>query len=187
MTEIENKISLKQKILILNGVIISIIASIIFFVVLPSVNEIKDIQNSIQIQYDDLENKYIKGQSLKRLSDNLKKIDPLIEKLDGVFIKESDQVGFITFLENLATENKISQKITLNPPQVNNYYKKIPMQIATNGSYFKQMNFIKKIESLNYYITIKSIEISPSTENGIENSGENVNTDMVMNVDTYWK
>jgi len=182
-----NKLDLKKKIIALNAIIILLIAGIVFYIIIPSVNDIKNMQTDIHDQFKELEKKYFKGQSLKKLSENLKTIDPQLEKLEGIFINESDEVAFVTFLENLAHEKMVKQKISLGTPEDFVEYKKIPMQINTEGNYLKQMDYLSSLESLNYYINVKSLEISPSMENGLEDSINKGNVNLSLNVDTYWK
>lgn len=184
-----SKVSLKEKIIGLNVLMIVIFVLIIFFVILPSSKEIDSIQTNIQDQYLELEKKYLKGQSLKKLNENLNKIEPQSKKLDNIFIQSDNQLNFITMLEGIAKENQLTQKVDLGTPINLVSYKKIPLQINVQGNFYKQMAYLEKLESLEYYININSIELTPlSTLNGQNSeSGSDEKTNMQLSVDTFWK
>jgi len=191
------KFNLKNKITASLIGFIAVILSLIYFIVIPTINEIEDMGKSIEAQREDLENKYIKGQSLRQLTENLAKIEPKLELLDQVFINKNRDLEFITSLEDEANKNQISQKIDLSSPQVieNQNFQKTNLQLLTNGGFVRQLQYLMDLENLNYYINIKILELSPTSE------GEKIQTDiqsipsapnetnrlnMLINADTYW-
>lgn len=181
------KLGLKNKLIISIAGFIMVLISIIYFMVLPTINDIKEMGRKIESEKMDLEEKYQKGQSLKRLAEDIRKIEPLIEKLDQIYINKNDSLELITTLEKIANKNNINQKINLVDAQntENQYYQKMPIQLSTNGSFINQMKYLTNLESSKYYINIQSLEISPTIQNS--NSTETNSIKMLIFADTYWR
>lgn len=189
--DIPKKISLNKKITIVLIVFPLIMAGIIYFVVIPSINDIMRIKTDIEEQRIDLEIKYKKGQSLKKLSEDLKIAAPQISNLDKIFINENNVLEFITAMEKTADNNGVAQNINLlsSKSSIRSGYKKTPLQITTNGKFIKQLNYLIGLESLDYYININSLEMTSSRSGRLFSDGkigEN-NVNMLIFADTYWK
>jgi len=195
------KFDLKNKITASLASLLIIILSLIYFIVIPTVKEIKAIGNNIEAQREDLEKKYIKGQSLRQLTENLKKIEPKLELLNQIFINKNRELEFITSLENEAGKNQVNQEISLDSPQAteNQDFQKINLQLSTKGTFIKQLKYLMDLESLNYYINIKLLELSSSPSNeqavpNIKNSDQKIsvpenkpnNINLYIAADTYW-
>ncbi|NTW22069.1 type 4a pilus biogenesis protein PilO [Candidatus Falkowbacteria bacterium] len=183
------KLGLKEKILLINLVLIGISGSLIYFLILPNIDDINRIKKEIDTQLIDLEVKYQRGQSIKKLNANLKKIEPDIATLDQVFIKETEQVNFITSLEELATKHNLKQKLALGKAQKSkSSFKKIPLQISLEGSYRTLLAYLHDLETLGSYVNVKSIDIiSTSATNVDENGMTRNNISANLSVETYWQ
>lgn len=185
------KLNLKKKIIITIITFFFFIFIIIYFIIIPSVRDIKNIKNEIEIQRTDLERKYLKGQNLRRMSEKLKKAEEKIHILDQVFISQNFGLEFITTLEEVASRNNVTQKInllsSLDPDD--SLYKIIPIQLFSQGNFVQQLGYLVNLEILNYYINIKSLELS-SNPKKILTSNEEVsqnNVNMLISADTYWQ
>jgi len=177
------QISLKKKITILLALFPLVMAAIVFFVVIPSVNDIKAIKNEIEEQRIDLEIKYKKGQSLKKLSENLKTVEPQIAKLDKIFINEDTALDFITTMEKIANDNRVAQNMNLlsSKSAKKNGYKKMPLQITAKGDFVNLLNYLIDLEALDYYVNVNSLEMT-----SFEQAGKG-NVKMLIFADTYWE
>lgn len=186
------KFDLKNKITISLVGWLAIILSLVYFIVIPTVKEIKVINNAIEAERQDLEKKYVKGQSLKQLTENLNKIEPKLKLLDQIFINKNRELEFITSLENEANKNQVSQKINLSAPQpeANQNFQKTGLQLFTKGGFLKQLKYLLALERLSYYINVKLLELSPAGREPIkiENqaAGETSSLNMYLDADTYW-
>lgn len=185
------KLNLKKRIIITIITFFFFIFIIIYFIIIPSIRDIKNIKNEIEIQRTDLERKYLKGQNLRRMSEKLKKAEEKIHILDQVFISQNFGLEFITTLEEVASRNNVTQKInllsSLDPDD--SLYKIIPIQLFSQGNFVQQLGYLVNLEILNYYINIKSLELS-SNPKKILTSNEEVsqnNVDMLISADTYWQ
>lgn len=175
---LKNRISLSVA-----GFILSMIL-IIYYLIIPTLNDIKQMGLEIEKQKIDLEEKYQKGQSIKKLAEDLKKIEPLVDQLDIIYINNANSLGLITDLEKIAAENGIEQKINLVQTENNNnqYFQKIPIQLSVSGNFMNQISYLEKIELLKYYINIQSLEMSTAPQSS--GSGSSLNTLIFAN--TYW-
>lgn len=186
------KFDLKNKITISLVGWLAIILSLVYFIVIPTVKEIKVINNAIEAERQDLEKKYVKGQSLKQLTENLNKIEPKLKLLDQIFINKNRELEFITSLENEANKSQVSQKINLSAPQpeANQNFQKTGLQLFTKGGFLKQLKYLLALERLSYYINVKLLELSPAGREPIkiENqaAGETSSLNMYLDADTYW-
>lgn len=176
---------LKKKIIAINVILLAGLAVVVFSVIIPSVTHIKEIQGDINSQLSDLEMKYLKGQSLKKLAVNLKIIEPQINKLDSVFASQNQELDFITTIEDAASKAGVSQKISMGTAQkLNEQYKKIPLQISAQGTLRQLMEHMARLESLNYYLNTKSIEISAVSAD--KDQGASI-YNISLSIDSYWK
>lgn len=174
-----------------------IILSLVYFIIIPTIREIKDISGAIEAQREDLEKKYIKSQKIRQLAQNLKEIKPKLELLDQIFINKNRELEFITSLENEANKNQISQKINLSASQQveNKNFQKTNLQLLTKGGFIKQLRYLMNLENLSYYINVKLLELFPASDNEQAKADsqrvlpahiETNQLNMLINADTFW-
>lgn len=196
------KIDLKNKIIASLIGLVLIIFALIYFIVVPTIKDIKTMGEEIAGQIIDLEKKYIKGNSLRQLTENLKKIEPKLNLLNQIFINKNRELEFITTIENEATDSQVSQKINLSSPKntENQEFQKNSLQLFTRGGFNQQLKYLINLESLDYYINIKSLELSSSpgdrpAVSGLDNNGQETSIsknelneiNLSLLADTYWK
>ncbi|MBU0722272.1 hypothetical protein KKA93_02340 [Patescibacteria group bacterium] len=192
-----SKLSLKNKITASMVGFFVIILSLVYFIIIPTIREIKDISGAIEAQREDLEKKYIKSQKIRQLAQNLKEIKPKLELLDQIFINKNRELEFITSLENEANKNQISQKINLSAPQQveNKNFQKTNLQLLTKGGFIKQLRYLMNLENLSYYINVKLLELFPASDNEQAKADsqrvlpahiETNQLNMLINADTFW-
>jgi len=188
------KLNLKNKIIAMLVIFALSIFSLICFIVVPTVRDIKAVGGAIEEQMIDLEKKYIKGSSLRQLTEDLKEIEPKLSLLDQIFINENRELEFITTLENEANKARVSQKINLSVPDAaeNSEYKKNNLQLLANGQFNGLLKYLINLEYLSYYINVKSLEISPTggrseINNQLSIDGGSGDLNLFINADTYWK
>lgn len=192
------KFTLKNKIIATLIGFALIIFCLIFFIVIPTIQDIKTMGGAINEQMVDLEKKYIKGNSLRQLTEDLKKIEPKLDLLDQIFINKNRELEFITTLENEANNSRIAQKINLSSPDTaeKKEFQKNSLQLLAQGNFDRLLKYLINLESLSYYINIKLLEITPIGGGGktavnnqdtaaTESGAGNLN--MLIDADTYWK
>jgi Tfp pilus assembly protein PilO len=189
------KFNLKNKITVSLVGFIIVFFCLICFIVTPTIKDIKSMSEQIEAQKIDLEKKYIRGHGLKQLAENLKKVQPQLSLLDQIFINKNRELEFITALENKANASRISQKISLSAPEAteSQQFQKSNLRLYIQGKFDKQLEYLLNLESLNYYVNIKSLEFAPTSDVGAnsqenqlpQNQGNNIN--MFISAETYWK
>lgn len=184
------KLNLKNKIILSLASFLVFIFIVIYFVIIPSIRDIKNIRDEIEAQRVDLERRYVKGQSLRNLSEKLQKAEEKIHVLDQVFIGKEEGLEFVTTLEGIAGKNGVSQKINLLPSLAadNGYYQLVPLQLFPQGNFNQLMNYLVGLETLNYYINIKSLDLSSSSRTAAPEAGAPPgNVNLFIAADTYWR
>lgn len=193
------KFDLKNKIITALIVFALIIFALIYFIVMPAVADIQTISEKIEEQRIDLEKKYIKGQSLKQLTENLKKIEAKLSSLDQIFINRNRELEFITTIENEANKSQISQKINLSSPKEteSQKFQKNSLQLSTSGGFNQQMNYLLNLESSSYYINVKSLEFTTGgsgaaqteiiSQDNSTGGSQTSSVNALINADTYWE
>jgi len=184
------KLDLRKRIILSVVGFFIFIFAVVYFVIFPSVRDIKNIKNEIESQRLELERKYVKGQSLRKMTEKLERAQEKIHVLDQVFIGPDAGLEFITALEGAAGKNGVNQKINLlsQAPVDNGFYKIVPLQLSSQGEISRQMSYLVSLETLNYYVNIKSLELSSGSRfapTGEAESAANVNLFVVA--DTYWR
>jgi Tfp pilus assembly protein PilO len=177
-----------KKIILSSLFFILIFAAAIFIFIIPSAKHLAEAKKEISKQKTALEEVYIQGQNLRKISDNLKTVEPNLENLKKIFISLEDDFKFVTALEEAAENSGVRQTISgLNYPDKESFkktsFQKIPLQLTTTGNFLSQMKYLSALEALDYYISIKTLEISGRSD-GPEEEGR---IDMQLTAETYWQ
>lgn len=184
------KLALKDKITSATIGFLLIFLFSLYFIIIPSLNDIWLIGQEVEKQRIELENRYIKGYSIKQLADNLEKIKPQINLLDQIFINKNRELEFITTLENEANKYNVAQKINLSAPQPtkNKDFDQSSLQLYSNGEFNNILKYLANLESLSYYINIKSVEFTPVTGANQPRSEKILpsGVKLLIDADTYW-
>ena len=183
------KINLKNKIIIIIIGFLTLFSLILFFIVIPTIHDILDMGQIIEEQRIDLEKKYIKGQNLRQLTANLNKINLQLSKLEQIFISENRELEFITTLEGVANKNSTNQKINLGVQEdMPGYdYKKMTLQLFLQGNFVNIMNYLIGLESLEYYVNVKNIELTMGSSKQTSDTPQGAVINMFLLTETFWK
>ncbi len=165
---------------------------VLYFFLIGSIKEIKKTSLDIMDKKSKTEFYF---ESMKSNQDFGKKMEILDYKLiiiENSFIGIDKQVDFIRAMEDLATKYNIKQNISIDSIALNSVekYKKVPMDLAISGNFGDVMNYISAIESLNYYINIKFINLSAgsiSTDFSDPQAPQKKGISGIIKTDTYWK
>ena len=182
----------KQREIVIIFIYVVIVAALIYFVILPFISKIKEVNNRIQeegVKQDMTKQRLEELPKIRQQYDNLQKNEGLLD----VFLNDDEAVVLIEKLEKLAQDsgNKIEISVQDTQAQKNPAKAKdkqaaentlismlpspdyLQMQIVLTGPYNKIINFIGKIESMEYYSDIIGIKIkqSESDNNSNDNFG----------------
>jgi Tfp pilus assembly protein PilO len=168
-------------------------AGLFCLIIIPATESIKRIKLDTEIQVARVEKDYQTGKWLKERAENLKIIEPQLSELDKIFIKKDNSTDFITTLEKTAEKNSVTiEPITNSTFGAENKleegnYSQIPMQTKTRGYFSNQIGYLSNLEALNYYLNIKTLEISTVNDDKAPSGEINKNLDMHIITDTYWQ
>lgn len=159
--------SIKQKMIIYLTSVIFIISLIIYFIILPTIRDIKKMSDDIYAERVDLEKKYQRGQLLRKTVENFEKIKPEKDKLTSAFIIAGRELEFITTLENVASTHQLAQDIKFQRAQSEGVNTTFPSPLeltVSKGSFTKILQYLKDLERLNYYFNISSINMDVASK-----------------------
>ena len=163
--------TVKKKIITALSVFVVFIALIIYFIILPTINDIKKISDAVYAERVELEIKYLRGQLLKKTIEDFEKIRPKKEKLSSVFIREGNELEFITALEKIASFYNLNQDLKLQSARDDkdkkNYYYAMPLTVNIQGEFTKTLEYLKSLEQLNYYFNISSLDVTASEQKNL--------------------
>ncbi len=156
----------KLKITISMIAVLIFIVIIILFVIVPTINDIKNISSSIYQERIELEKKYLRGQLLKKTVSDFEAIKPQQDILDEIFIKDGEELRFVSILEDLADNNGVRQSLELQTKNIEEKkgIKYIPLKITVSGKFQQVMSYLNDLEMLKYYFNISDIRIASDRE-----------------------
>jgi Tfp pilus assembly protein PilO len=184
-------INQKKEIYLLFAIFFIIISLILFFIIIPAIKGIKNLNEGIQAQRLEIEKRYIQTHSSRRIT-NLSKIKTDLETLSSVFIKEDLELEFITALEKIALQNNLEQSIQLQPTnqKMAGQINVIQTQISLKGNFIDFLKYLQKLETLGYYININSINLNTQSlkkETISPAQGGAGQISAVISGETYWE
>jgi Tfp pilus assembly protein PilO len=177
------KLSYQEKLALSAFIFFAIVLCLIYLVINPSVQSIKNSKARIDAQQMEAEKNYAQGQNLKKLTENIKIIEPRLPELDQFFINKNDALSFITALETSAAQNNVTEKASLGDESaLNSFYSQIPLTLDISGNADGVIDFITYLETKNYYINIDSLSVEKGPA---DNSQKTLQAHIVA--ETYWE
>lgn len=102
--------------------------------------------------------------SAENLHDNLnliKEMDLKVASYDRLFFTQGQELQLITDLENMATKNNVSQKIS--SPNLDNYANnRIDISVSVAGPYINTLKYMADLEKYRYILAIEKIYLQPN-------------------------
>jgi Tfp pilus assembly protein PilO len=161
------------------------------FFVVPVWESVKTIKNRIDEQRLQAEKNYDQGRSLKKLTDNIKVVEPHLLEIEQVFIEKKDEVSFITSLEMAAARNNVTENANSGTKMpLGKFYAQIPLQLTVRGDIQGVMGFVADLESMKNHININSLQITANDSGLAPKTGTSTpqkNVTAIISSVTYWK
>jgi Tfp pilus assembly protein PilO len=177
-----------------NGAALSVLAfflaafGLAYFFIMPSLANIQTIKVEIESQGLETEKNYLASKSFDKIEKALKTIEPQLGELEKVFIKKDSALDFVNALEKTASTSQVSETAVLGgETAISESSFQIPLRIESHGNFSEQIDFLSALEAMQYYINIKSLEISAVSHGSAQPKEENIPTVMQISADTYWK
>ena len=155
----------RQKIIFSTSLTLVLTGALLAFVTLPSIREIKSLNEQIYAQRSELEKLYQKGQLLKQTLKEYEEIKPTTAALERIYIKRGEELSFITTLEAIANTNQLNQEIKLGTQDPKKLTNQLPIQLEINGSLPKFIHYLASLEALDYYLNIDTLRLNSASRN----------------------
>ena len=187
------RLSYQNKIAISALLSLAAIFSLAYFIIIPTANNVETIKIQMKNQSLEDEKNYLQGQNLKNLKDNIKTVEPRLNEIEQIFIKENsdDEVAFFTSLEMAAAKNNVTEKSTLGgAAPLGRSYNQIPLRLDVTGNFQGLIGFIYSLETHKNYININSLQITAFDS---ELASVHVTSTLekslkaAIDADTYWE
>lgn len=151
----------------LNNAIIAVLLGlgcilIITLIIVPSIRDILNLAQKIESQRVELESMYQRGRSLKKTHTDYESIKDKLPKIKNILLRPGEELGFITSLEELASQNNVEQKITIDTESLKKTggYSTMVVHLDLLGKYKDILGYIIDLEKLDYYLNFKQINIA---------------------------
>ena len=166
--------------LIFLAIILIILTVLEFFLTIkPLYQETKNLSNKIRSQIKTSEELYLKGYTLAETKKKLKEVEDKIPILENIFLLEGKELEFITTLEKIARQNKVSQEINLEPKRIfRTNYKVLPVTLSLRGDFLNLIKYFLEIEKLDFYFNVDSFSLTQKKGKEIE---------IIVKGKTFWR
>lgn len=158
-----------QKTIITILILIAFNATIILFIILPAVSDIKAFNDRIQLERVAVENKYASRRNIKNIIADLKYVsDGLVPLEKEMIIQKDGEVEFVNGLEKIADKNNLVQKIKIVPAAQDQNEKiaaKQNISITLSGDYINTLRYLSDLEKSKSYIVITNANVSSTGVN----------------------
>jgi Tfp pilus assembly protein PilO len=175
----------RQKIAIATLIALLSIGGVVFFVLRPTLAEIKNKRTTLlNLKIEEINNQE-KSRNIDILNSKLATIEPQIKELDKIFVDKEGGLEFIVAMENIAKLHDIEQHLDLKPIDTvsADKFKKTPLEINASGEYKNVIAYLEAIESMDYHLNIEEITFSSFPLPG-ENRSE---TQIRIIAFSYWE
>ena len=156
--------NIKKKIIFTSLICAVIIGAVIYFIIIPSIEDIKNIQNAVYLERLDLEERYQKGQSLRKSQEDFRNNKEKVRLLTSVFIQKGNELEFLNQLEKIAEDNKLVLEKKLSDPgeatYINHGFKSLPLELNIGGDFSDMVNFLRQLETIDIYIDLGQLSLS---------------------------
>lgn len=183
------RLNSKQKAINTSVVVIVISVLIFYFIIIPTIKNIKLLSPGIIEEKENIVKKDLKEKNIIALTEELSKIEPEINNYDKIYINDNNQLEFITAVEEIANKYNIEQKINITPPEnlQKGKFAIVPILIDASGELNNIFNYLKEIESLDFQINVENFDLSSQATKPTKTVPQNDSINIKLNANTYWK
>jgi Tfp pilus assembly protein PilO len=155
-----------RRAIVIAGVGTAILALLlIFFLVLPKMNEVSEAREELEQEFTERETLTSRLAALRQARDAAPRNLAAIRRVDQQVPPTADLPGLILLLRNAATGAGV-QVLTLTPaaptPSEDGSFSSISVSTSGEGPYFSVVDYLYSIETLPRAATVESLELSPA-------------------------
>lgn len=163
------RLSLKQQLMILIGVVTALTVAVAVAIIIPAVRTILELERDINQLQAFLEQQYQKTQQLRRSAQAVDELLLQIKPLDGATMKNGDELRMIKRLEGLAAAHRIDQTLVVNFTEVppapllveakslalnQSHY---TFSFLNHGRFDDHLQFLRALEAFPEYFVIREL------------------------------
>ncbi len=163
------KLSLEKKIVGLVALLIGAVLIILFVIIRPTVQKIKNINAETNALRADLERKYAQSLAVRLTLKKMSTFKKSAALYNEHLFHSSDELKLITELERLAAARHLEQKIDQsNLNKTTN--QRMRLRYSVVGGYGETLAYLSDLERSSFFISIEELHWSPFFSNPITQS-----------------
>jgi hypothetical protein len=178
--KIRSKLKQQERIMLFNVILFVFVGFVYYFLIKSGLEKLDTMNRDIDSELSVLVALEKKGHSVDGLKQSLGSTEAAVAGIYESFVE--DEVAFVTSLEKMAAKFDLAQQLGIGEAKPLGDFKKVVIDIRTQGNFDDQLSFISALKNSNYYFDIKSLEFSPGTDQGKVSGGSNLH----LKIDTYW-
>lgn len=159
--------TIKRKISFTLTAVAVLLAAVTYLVILPMMREITGIVQAIHQEREDLEVKYRRGQQIRKITTEFKKIQTDVIRLNMFYLPAGQELDFITTLETIARRHGIDlDKTTELTTAFPSPDAPLPLTLTLQGNFTQIIRYLLELEQLELYFNISRLSLrgkSPQT------------------------
>jgi len=162
MATIKINLSSRQKSFTIFSVFLVMLGTIIYFIIVPAITEIRNLNTQIYNQRLSLERKYTERFGMRKVVKNFREISDDFSKATSIYMPQNGELDFITSIESIADNNSVELKIFLAPQEQSEYpngIQSFDLTLTTRGNFKDTVNFMQEMERTAIYIIIDNISL----------------------------
>ncbi len=135
------------------------VGAIIAGTIFPAARDIRNINRATLDLKTYLEKKYENALDLRQSAKQIDEIRIHAADFSAALYHRGDELKLITFLENAAAKNNLTQ--TIQAPNLDKPEEQIVrFSLSLNGQYNDALNYLTDLETAPYFLTIRRLQIS---------------------------
>jgi len=158
--------ALKNKINLSLFIFLVLSVFLIVFLIIPCFKDIKNNSRELISEKEKIASLEDKIKNIEEFKKNYQEIEPNLEKIGTLFVESEAPVDFISFLERTSQDCKTLVKISSSfvTKETKDPWSSLSFQITSAGSFPNFLKFLEKLESSQYLIEIKNLNITRLNE-----------------------
>jgi hypothetical protein len=189
-------LSLHPRPLILTALTAFVAAVIIVVIILPTLHDIRTLNERIRSHRKGLEILYRQGQNLRSSVEEYEKVKQDTPLITSSVLMLGEELQFITALEDIAARHAVQQIINLDTsqtspssPNLNSSYRRVVLRLDLQGTAPQLLAMLHDLESLPAYINILNLSFSSNLQSVPLNPAESTHPLISASITaaTYWR
>ncbi len=134
---------------------------IAYLVIVRTVQEIKELNQTISYERSALESRYAHRARAKNILSDLKMARVSLPELESSLLRQGQELGFVTVLEEAAAAHNIEQKIQISPREGKEPFgDKVPINLIINGAWSDTLRYLRELEKMQIMFIIDGISFA---------------------------